>query len=162
MPWGHWTCNWLEKCLRHVAASVSECCLCHGADQHMLLVAEVCVHRMFSVCVCARLNVCVCLVGVLQVDDYTSPPWLTTRFLLWCNRRSNTLRWYTHCKNVWQLMTDDFTHHLSRFFFFNFIFISILQSQSGKLGNVVPVSATGQTQPACVLLRGSRSCYYST
>lgn len=40
-----------ETCLYHVAASVSDCCLCHGAHQHMLLVAEVCLHRKP---VCAR------------------------------------------------------------------------------------------------------------
>lgn len=69
---GQSTRSKLETCFYHAEASVSDGCLCHGADQHMLLMAEVCVHRNS---VCAR------LVGVLQVDDYTSPPWLTTRFL---------------------------------------------------------------------------------
>lgn len=46
--------------------------------------------------------------------------------------------------------------HSSVLLFINF---TAVLSQSGKLGNVLPVSATGQ---AYVLLRGSQCCYYST
>lgn len=46
------------KHANHVAASVSDCCLCHGSDQHMLLVATLCVHRTLF---CACVYVCVCV-----------------------------------------------------------------------------------------------------
>ena len=60
--------------------------------QH-LSVTVVCVTGLINTCCVFSeyvvLHVCVCLVGILQGYDYTSP-WLTTRFLLWCNCHSNT------------------------------------------------------------------------
>lgn len=136
--------------------SVSDCCWYH--DQQKLFVVKSGVHRIMFCVVLVRACVYLHLVGILQVDDYTSLSWLTTRFLPWCNYHCNSLRWLTHVKKkkekeMGQLM---WIHSSSVVLFIHF---KVALSQSGNLGNMAPCQP--QVRLDGVLLRSSQ-CWYSS
>lgn len=150
---------WHETGLKrvyHVALPVSDYCLCHGADQHKLLVAELGGHRILLYVVC------LCLVGILQVDDYTSLSWLTTRFLLWCNHHSNTHRWLTHCKKKKNMAIN--VNSLICLAFYKFYSSTVTVREAGKCAASVSHRSgmcAAQRQPVLLLfhLYHSSPCY---